>query len=62
MHLGGCVPELARATLREFGGKIKPALAALGVEQVGGSLRADLVLGIDGGGTQTVVTPPPSTD
>ena len=42
MHLGGFTLELARATLQEFGGKIKPALAALGklppsVEQVGGS-------------------------
>jgi len=54
--LGGCSPESARSKLQECGGKIKPALTALGksAERVDGSPRTDLVIGIDGGGTQTL--------
>jgi N-acetylmuramic acid 6-phosphate etherase len=54
----GCEP--ARAKLAESGGRIKPALAALGrarqstAETWTREYRSDLVLGIDGGGTNTI--------
>jgi N-acetylmuramic acid 6-phosphate etherase len=54
--LGGCSPETARAKLKDCGGRIQPALAALGKspERAVESPRSDLVIGIDGGGTRTL--------
>jgi N-acetylmuramic acid 6-phosphate etherase len=59
-HLGGTDPVSARTKLTENGGRIKPALAAFGKSKavdarpVERDHRPDLVLGIDGGGTNTV--------
>jgi N-acetylmuramic acid 6-phosphate etherase len=60
VHVGGVEPTEARAKLAELGGRIKPALAALGRAKVTAAVaverpfRPDLVLGIDGGGTNTI--------
>ena len=55
--LAGLSPDAARQRLRESGGRIGPVVAGLarGTPVVGGRLhRPDLVLGVDGGGTNTV--------
>lgn len=59
--VGGVEPADARTKLSEHGGRIKPALAAFGRAKVTTATttaerpaRPDLVLGIDGGGTNTV--------
>ncbi|MEO2089896.1 MAG: N-acetylmuramic acid 6-phosphate etherase [Gemmataceae bacterium] len=59
-HVAGVDGFQARAKLAECGGRIKPALAAFGRSQVTAArtverpVRSDLVIGIDGGGSNTV--------
>ncbi|MBA4064386.1 MAG: N-acetylmuramic acid 6-phosphate etherase [Isosphaera sp.] len=51
-HLAGVPADAARDRLRAAGGRVRPAVGRNGHAAVNGS--ADLVLGIDGGGTGTV--------
>ncbi len=58
-ELAGLTPDAARQRLRESGGRIGPVLAGLArattpTVVTGRPHRPDLVLGIDGGGTNTV--------
>ncbi len=57
-HAAACDPAAARAKLAAEGGRVGPALRAAGVglplTGARAAARPDLVLGIDGGGTQTL--------
>jgi N-acetylmuramic acid 6-phosphate etherase len=56
VHQGGLTPEEARARLQAAGGQVRVALEAVRSPQGPATVppAADLVLGIDGGGTHTV--------
>lgn len=58
-HLGGLTPDAARTKLADAGGRVGLALGSLGKPKVTAApverpQRPDLVIGIDGGGTNTI--------